>query len=127
MATQTAQELLEDAAPLFPGDAEDLVEWAEAVADADGKLLADCDLAMETTGVTIDVQERVGPAADVEPGTAQEGWLAIPGFSSECRNCDGDQPIIVLGNEDSDIILFDCINCRTRYDRDGIEGVSSGA
>lgn len=115
-ATKSVSELLTGAAPLHPGDADDLAQWAKRVAESDTKLNAECDLGIDTTGVTIDIEERVGENADVDVGGFEEGWIAIPAMSAECPNCEGEQPALAVSHNEREIILIDCLGCRTRYD-----------
>lgn len=117
-------ELLAGAVPLYEGDYDALVEWAEDVQAADAKLLPGAGFGMDTTGVTIDVQDRVGEDADVEVGTFQEGWIATPGQSNgDCPECE-ESPIVALSNKERGIILLDCLGCRTRYDIHALDGES---
>lgn len=123
MASDALREILSGAVPLYPDDRPRLVEWAEDVQAADGKLLPGAGFGMDTTGVTIDVQEYVGDHADVEPGSFDEGWIATPGQGNgDCPTCDGNQPVIALSHKENDIILIDCINCQTRYSTDALGG-----
>lgn len=124
-ASKTVSELLEGVLPLYDGDAADLAQWAKAVEESDTKLHAECDLARDTTGKTIPIENRVGPDADLEPGGFEDGWIAIPGHTScPTKGCEGEQPALVLGNMSEDVIFIDCIGCRTRYD---IEALAGGA
>ena len=114
--SKSVSELLAGAVPMYPGGAEDLAQWAKAVEQSDTKLKPECDLAMDTTGATIPIEERVGEHADVDVGDFDDGWLVLPAMSRECPNCEGEQPGLVVSNDEREIILIDCIGCRTRYD-----------
>ncbi|WP_135363419.1 hypothetical protein [Halosimplex halophilum] len=118
-------EILSNAAALHPGDQAALVKWAKKVEQAEGKLKPGCDLGPDTTGVTVALDERVGDQADVEPGTFAEGWVATPALG-DCPNCGEDAPLISIGNPDADIILTDCVDCRTRWDLDALAAAHGG-
>jgi len=74
---------------------------------------------IDTNGNSIIVEEYVGDCEDIELGTFHEGWITQPAKSAECPNCNGEQPTLVHGNPERDIILMDCLNCRTRLRPDG--------
>jgi len=121
-------ELLEGAVPLYEGDAPRLIEWAESVQEAGGKIQPGAGFGIETTGRSINVQDRAGDYADVEPGSFDEGWVAMPGLGrGDCPQCGDDQPVIALGHAEREIVLIDCINCRTRYSLDALGGDGDGA
>ena len=116
-------ELLAGAAPLFEGDRPRLIQWAEDIQDADGKLQSGAGFGMDTTGRTIDVQDYVGVDEDLTPGTFEEGWIAVPAHTEgACLECEENTPAIALANKDEDVALVDCINCQTRYSLDALEG-----
>ncbi|GGO03684.1 hypothetical protein [Haloarcula pellucida] len=117
------QEVLTGAVPLFEDDMDRLVEWAEAVQDADGKLQSGAGFGMDTTGRTTEIHATVGDtAAEANPGSFDEGWIATPGLSSECDCTDDEQPIVALSHRERDLVLIDCINCGVRYDVDALDG-----
>jgi len=121
-------ELLAGAVPLYEDDAPRLIEWAENVQEADGKILPGAGFGMDTTGRSINVQDRVGDNADVDPGSFEEGWVATPGHNhGDCPRCADNQPVIALSHKEREIVLIDCINCRTRYSLDALGGDGDGA
>ena len=121
MASSTLNDLLEGAVPLFEGDASRLVEWAEAVQEADGTIKAGAGFGVDTTGRTTVIYATAGEiAAEAEPGSFADGWIATPGLSGECDCTDGEEPIVALSHRDREVVLIDCINCGTRYDMDAL-------
>jgi hypothetical protein len=121
-ASKRLAEMLAGAVPITEGGPEKLVAWAQAVEESDTKLHPECDLARDTTGATIPIEDRVGEHADVDVGGFEEGWICVPAMSAECHTCESEQPALVLSHAEQEIILLDCIGCQTRYDLEALDG-----
>lgn len=99
--------------PFTPQNQAKIQQWIFGILD-DLPTTGPVGMGMDTNGNSVVVEEYVGDCENIELGTFQEGWITQPAQSAECPNCSGEQPALAHGNPDRDLILVDCLNCRTR-------------